>query len=340
MDYHSIIALGEYILQGNQISYENALKLTEVTMEDTPLLGAFANKIRRQFAGNSVDMCGLVNARSGMCSEDCKFCAQSIYYTTAAPLYDLRSTDEITISAQKAEREGAKRISIVTSGKGMINDPDFQKIIDAIKSIQLNTNLKVCANLGALTLLQAQILSANGIKRYAHNLETSKNFYPTVCTTHSYEERLTTIQAAKAAGMELCTGGIIGMGESWQDRVSFAFALRELDVTSIPINILNPIKGTAFEDIIPPSPLDIIKAFAIFRFILPNKIIRPAGGRELNLRDMQGQLMLSGANGLIIGNYLTFSGRDAAADFQMVQDAGLIPNAHCKGSNLLGGIQL
>ena len=329
MDYRGIIALGEYILQGNQISYEDSLRLTEVTTDDIPLLAAFANKIRQKFTGNGVDMCGLVSARSGMCSEDCKFCSQSVYHSTDAPIYDLLSTKEITISARKAAQKGARRISIVTSGKGMNNDPAFEKIIEAIEAILVETDLKVCANLGTLTLAQAQTLAASGIKRYAHNLETSKNFYPTVCTTHSYEERLATIQAAKTAGLELCTGGIIGMGESWQDRIDFAFALRELDVTSIPINILNPIKGTAFENVIPPTPLDIIKAFAIFRFILPDKIIRPAGGRELNLRDMQGQLMLSGANGLIIGNYLTFSGRDAAADFQMVQDAGLIPNSNC-----------
>jgi len=325
MDYRGIIALGEYILQGNQINYEDSLRLTQVTTEDVPLLAAFANKIRQQFAGNGVDMCGLVSARSGMCSEDCKFCAQSVYHSTTAPVYELRNAEEIIIAAQKAQQDGAKRISLVTSGKGMDNDPDFENIVEAIKATIRKTTLKVCANLGTITLPQARILATSGIKRYAHNLETSKNFYPSVCTTHSYEERLATIQAAKTAGMELCTGGIIGMGESWQDRIDFAFALRELDVTSIPINILNPIKGTAFEDIAPTAPLDIIKAFAIFRFILPTKIIRPAGGRELNLRDMQGQLMLSGANGLIIGNYLTFSGRDAAADFKMVRDAGLIP---------------
>lgn len=330
MDYRGIITLGEYILQGNQISYEDALTLTQVSKDDIPLLAGFANKIRQQFAGNSVDMCGLVSARSGMCSEDCKFCSQSVYHSTDAPVYELRNAEEITISAQTAQQQGAKRISIVTSGKGMDHDPDFQKIITAIEGIMRETDLKVCANLGTLTLPQAHTLAASGIKRYAHNLETSKNFYPSVCTTHSYEERLSTIQAAKTAGMELCTGGIIGMGESWRDRIDLAFALHELGVTSIPINILNPIKGTAFENIIPPTPLDIIKTFAIFRFILPDKIIRPAGGRELNLRDMQGQLMLSGANGLIIGNYLTFSGRDAAADFQMVQDAGLVPSNTCK----------
>lgn len=325
MDYHSIITVGESVLQGNPINYEDALQLADVATDDIPLLAAFANKIRQQFMGSGVDMCGLVSARSGMCSEDCKFCAQSVYHSTDTPVYGLRSAEEMTIAAKKAEQEGAKRISIVTSGKGMDHDADFTKIVEAITRIIRETKLKVCANLGTLTLPQAHILAASGIERYAHNLETSKNFYPSVCTTHPYEERMATIQAAQTAGMELCTGGIIGMGESWRDRIDFAFALRDLNVTSIPINILNPIKGTAFADIIPPTPLDIIKAFAIFRFILPNKIIRPAGGRELNLRDMQGQLMLSGANGLIIGNYLTFSGRDAVADFQMVHDAGLIP---------------
>lgn len=325
MNYREIITLGESVLQGHKILYEEALQLTKIMPEDIPLLSAFANKIRIQFTGKSVDMCGIVNARSGMCSEDCKFCAQSVYHNTAAPIYELLNIEQTIIAAQKAEEQGAKRISIVTSGKGMDHDPDFGKVINSIQAIMSNTNLNVCANLGTLTLDQAHMLANIGVKRYAHNLETSKNFYPSVCTTHSYEERESSIKAAKAAGMELCTGGIIGMGESWQDRIDFAFALLDLDVASIPINILNPIKGTALEDILPPSPLDIIKTFSIFRFILPDKIIRPAGGREINLRDMQGLLMLSGANGLIIGNYLTFTGRSAVDDFQMVQDAGLIP---------------
>jgi biotin synthase len=328
MNYRAIITLGESILDGHTIHYEEALRLTTVIDEDIPLLSAFANKIRIQFAGKAVDMCGIVNARSGMCSEDCKFCAQSVYHATESPVYELLSTEQIITAAQKAEEQGAKRISIVTSGKGMENDPDFDKIMVSIQGIMNHTSLKVCANLGTLTLGQAHELARIGVKRYAHNLETSKKFYPSVCTTHSYEERVATINAAKAAGMELCTGGIIGMGESWLDRIDFAFALKELGVVSIPINILNPIKGTVFEGVTPPSPLDLIKTFSIFRFIFPDKIIRPAGGREINLRDMQGHLMLSGANGLIIGNYLTFTGRNTAADFQMVQDAGLIPASY------------
>ncbi len=325
MHYREMITLGESILSGHQIQYEEALQLTHVLNEDIPLLSAFANKIRIHFTGRNVDMCGIVNARSGMCSEDCKFCAQSVYYDTKTPIHNLLNIEKITAAAQQAQEQGAKRISIVTSGKGMDSDPDFQKIIESIQAIMNYTSLNVCANLGTLTLDQARMLASSGVKRYAHNLETSENFYPSVCTTHSYQERVATVQAAKSAGMELCTGGIIGMGESWQDRIDFAFALKSLDVASIPINILNPIKGTALENVMPPSPLDIIKTFAIFRFIFPDKIIRPAGGREINLRDMQGHLMLSGANGLIIGNYLTFTGRNTVTDFQMVQDAGFIP---------------
>jgi biotin synthase len=337
MSYHKIIELYEYILQGRAIHYDDAIALTRTKKEDVPLLAGFANKIRQRFAGETVDMCGILNARSGMCSEDCKFCAQSVHHRTEIAKYGLLNTNTLLSSAQKAMKEGAQRISIVTSGKGMNTDPDFPDILQAIQAVIRETGLEVCANLGTLTPLQAQALADIGVKRYAHNLETSKSFYPKVCTTHSYEDRLKTLQAVKAAGMELCCGGIIGMGESWEDRISLAFALKELNADSVPLNILNPIKGTALEAVIPPSALDIIKTFAIFRFILPDKVIRPAGGRELNLRDLQGALMLAGANGLIIGNYLTFSGRDAAADFRMVQDAGLTPSGILQLQDQTGG---
>lgn len=326
MNSLAIVKLGELILQGHRLTYEEALPLQEILPEDIPILAAYANKIRDCYAGKSVDMCGIISARSGLCSEDCKFCAQSVYHETTVAAHPVLSTPELLAAAKKVEELGAKRFSVVTSGKGMENDPDFPVILEAIKAIIAQTELKVCANLGTITLEQAQALAAVGVKRYAHNLETSRRFYPDVCTTHSYEDRLTTIQAVKAAGMELCCGGIIGLGETWQDRFDLAFALRDCGAASVPINILNPIKGTALETITPPNPLEIIKTFAIFRFILPDAVIRPAGGREINLRDMQGWVMMAGANGLLIGNYLTFSGRDAAADFKMVYDAGLVPN--------------
>jgi biotin synthase len=213
----------------------------------------------------------------------------------------------------------------VTSGKGMSGDPDFPLIVEALRLIMQETPLKVCANLGTLTLAQAKALAEAGVKRYAHNLETSAGYYPNICTTHPYEERLATIRAVQAAGMELCTGGIIGLGETWDDRLDMAFALRTLDVASVPINILNPLKGTILEYIQPLAPLEILKTFAIFRFIMPAKTIRPAGGREINLRDLQGALMLSGANGLIVGNYLTFTGRNSKTDFAMIRDVELYP---------------
>jgi biotin synthase len=207
----------------------------------------------------------------------------------------------------------------------MEHDPDFARIAALIAEVVERSGIGICANLGTISGLQASRLAAAGLKRYAHNLETSQRFYPQICTTHPYEERLSTLLAAKAAGLELCAGGIIGLGETWKDRIDLALTLRELGVGSVPINILNPLPGTALEHQPRLSPLEIIKTFAIFRFILPDKVIRPAGGREVNLRDMQGAVMLAGANGLIIGNYLTFGGRDCGADFTMVNDAGLIP---------------
>lgn len=325
MDCRNIVSLGEKVLDGYRLTADDAAALTRVASPDIPILAAYANKIRHRYTGEGVDMCGIVNARSGLCSEDCKFCAQSVHHSTSAPVYPLLDAGQIVAAARKAQDEGAKRLSVVTSGKGMENDPDFSVIVTAIQTVIAATGLKVCANLGTITAAQAKTLAEAGVKRYAHNLETSRRHYPSVCTSHPYDERLATVAAAKAAGLELCTGGIIGLGETWQDRVDMALALRDIDPESVPINILNPIKGTAFESLQPPPPLEIIKTFAILRFILPDKIIRPAGGREINLRDMQGWLMLSGANGLIIGNYLTFSGRDAAADFRMVRDAGLQP---------------
>jgi len=325
MEALRITALGEEILCGHQVTYEEALALTNTETVDIPLLGAYAHKIRSKFAGDRVDMCGIVNARSGMCSEDCKFCAQSVYHQTDAPVYPLLNQEQLIVAAKKAEVEGAGRVSLVTSGKGMPRDPDFPLIVEALRLIMQETSLKVCANLGTLTPEQATALAGAGVKRYAHNLETSAGYYPKICTTHPYEERLATLRAVQASGMELCTGGIIGLGETWADRIDMAFALRFFDVASVPINILNPLKGTALQSMQPLAPLEILKTFAIFRFILPSKTIRPAGGRELNLRDLQGALMLSGANGLIVGNYLTFTGRNSKSDFTMIRDVELYP---------------
>ncbi|VBB06816.1 radical sam [Lucifera butyrica] len=321
-----IIRLGKKVLQGASITYEEAMRLQSVKTEDIPLLAAYANKIRHTYAGTTVEMCGIINARSGLCSEDCKFCSQSVYHQTQAPVFPLRQSDDLIAEAKKVAAHGVQRLSLVTSGKGMENDLDFPGLINRIAVLKETTGLSVCANLGTLRPDQAALLAAAGVRRYAHNLETSRSYYAKICSTHPYEDRLHTLKAAKAAGMELCSGGIIGMGETWQDRVELAFTLRSLEVDSVPVNILNPIKGTALEEMNPRiQPLEIIKTLALFRFILPDKVIRPAGGREINLRDLQGTAMLAGANGLIVGHYLTFSGRDTTMDYTMVRDAGLEP---------------
>lgn len=328
MDAKNIVRLGEMILDGYKLTRQEASELANAPEEDTPLLGAYANKIRNKFSGKTVDMCGVINARSGRCSEDCSFCAQSAHYSTNCSVFPLISQADALNSVVQLAKAGAARASIVTSGKGLSGDPDLDSILLLIAGLTKNAPIKVCANLGTLTYEQACLLFKAGIRRYAHNLETSERFYPEICTTHSYQERFNSLLAAKKAGLELCSGGIIGLGETWEDRIDLAFTLEALEVDSVPINILNPIPGTMLEKQSPLSPLEILKTFAIFRFILPSKVIRPAGGREVNLRDMQGAAMLSGANGLIIGNYLTFGGRDIAKDFSMVLDAGLTPPAN------------
>jgi biotin synthase len=325
MDAKHIVKLGEMVLDGYRVTTADALSLTQIAEEDIPLLGAYANKIRAKFSGTSVEMCGVINARSGSCTEDCKFCAQSVYHHTSCSPFPLITHNKALEQVEQLSKDGARRASLVTSGKGMETDPDFKPIVSLIQYVSEQSDIGICANLGTVSFDQALLLARAGVERYAHNLETSERFYPEVCTTHPYQERFNTLLAAKNAGLELCSGGIIGLGETWEDRISLAVTLRELDVDSIPINILNPIPGTSLESQTPLSPLEILKTFAIFRFILPAKVIRPAGGREVNLRDMQGTIMLSGANGLIVGNYLTFNGRDTAKDFTMVYDAGLNP---------------
>jgi biotin synthase len=326
MDARDIVALGEAVLAGHAVSRADALALAGAGEEDSPLLAAYAHKIRARFAGRAVDMCGVVNARAGLCPEDCKFCAQSVRHAAASPVFPLIGANEALAAYAGLAAAGARRASLVTSGKGMERDPDFPRIAALVAAVVDRSPIGVCANLGTLGRGQAARLAAAGLRRYAHNLETSERFYPQICTTHPYAERHDTLLAAREAGLELCSGGVIGLGETWADRIDLALTLRALDVASVPLNILNPLPGTALEHQPPLPPLEIIKTFAIFRFILPGKVIRPAGGREVNLRDLQGAVMLAGANGLIIGNYLTFGGRDCAADFAMVRDAGLIPD--------------
>lgn len=325
MSYDLIFEVGKKVLNGGAISREEAIALTKIEEADIPILLGVANKVRETFTGNRVDTCEIVNARSGGCSENCKFCAQSAHHETKIEVYPLMSEEDILAAAKKAEKDGAYRFCIVTAGRGMEGDPDFNRIVNAIKRIGEETSLGRCCSLGTLQDEHVADLKAAGISRYHHNLETSRSNFNNICTTHTYDERVSTIKRIKNAGLQACSGCIIGMGETWEQRVELAFDLKELDVDSIPVNVLNSIKGTALEGSQKLKPMEILQAFAIFRLILPTKIIRYAGGREHNLGELVPLGFLSGVNGMLIGNYLTTQGKGASDDLNMVSNLGLEP---------------
>lgn len=284
-----------------------------------PSLIALADKIRRENAGPKVELCNIMNAKSGMCPEDCGFCAQSSRHSTGAAVYPLKEKKDMVEAARRAKEIGAERFDIVTSGNALSKD-EVKTIADAISEIRSTVGIKMCASLGRLDIESLSLLKEAGVSRYHHNIETAPNFYRKIVTTHSFQDRLDTVRAAKKVGMEVCCGGIIGMGETWADRVDMAYILKELDVDSIPINILVPIKGTPLGKTAPLSCIDAIKTIAIFRIILKDKIIKIAAGRESILRDFQAMAFMAGANGMLIGGYLTLRGREVKEDWQLVEE--------------------
>jgi len=311
--------LVDRIKSGGEINFDEAMDLDRLKGEQLYELFLAALRVTRHFHGNRVDLCSIINAKSGRCSEDCIFCAQSGHYRTGVSVYPLLSKEEILKQAYKMEAEGARRFSLVTSGKG-ISDSDFEKILVIFQSLREKISLNLCASLGIINYDQAVLLRKNGVTRYHHNIETSQSFYTKICTTHSYYERVETILAAGKAGLDICAGGIIGLGESWRQRVEMAFELKKLRVVSVPVNILTPIKGTPLWGSHVPAPLEVLQTLAMFRLVLPGAVIRLAGGREAALRDLQSTALLAGVNGLMVGNYLTTSGRKVNDDLQMLKD--------------------
>ena len=280
---------------------------------------AFADKIRRDSIGSKFELCNIINAKSGLCSEDCKFCAQSSRHCADIPIYPLKKKNQIVKAAQQAKEIGAGKFGIVTSGN-RLKASELDIIAQAISEIKSKVGIEVCASLGALEKCELSTLKEAGLSRYHHNIETSARFYSRIVSTHSFEERINTIRAAKEAGLEVCSGGIIGMGESWQDRIDMALLLKKLNVDSIPINLLVPIKGTSLESLNPISCIDAIRTICIFRIILKDKIIKIAAGRETILKDFQALGLMAGANGMLIGGYLTIKGRDVAEDRRLIEE--------------------
>ncbi|SHK24809.1 biotin synthase [Caminicella sporogenes DSM 14501] len=319
-----ILKITDKVLKGEDITYEEALDLINIddnNMEILEYLFQGANKIREKFMGKKVDLCTIINAKSGMCSEDCKFCAQSSHYNTDVKKYNLLDYDEILKRAKEMEKAGAHRFSLVTSGKG-IKGKEFDKLLDIYKRLNRDTNLKLCASHGVISYEQVLKLKESGVSMYHHNIETCKDYYQEICTTHSYEERIQTIKNVINAGMDICCGGIIGLGESLEDRVKMAFEIKELGVKSIPINVLNPIKGTPLEDKEILHPFEILKTMAVYRYIIPDSYIRYAGGR-MAIKDKQNIGFKAGVNAALVGNYLTTIGSDINKDKKMILCEGL-----------------
>jgi len=319
---NELIKIKEKAIKGIMIEKEEAFYLVNVTGPDVYELFSYANRIRESFKGNFIDLCSIINAKSGGCPEDCKYCAQSAHYNTKIDSYPLISVDEMVKSAGEAKQNGARRFCIVTSGKRIDDIEELGIIAEGISRIR-DIGLLPCATLGMLGKEELNLLKEAGLHRYHHNLETSSSFFPEICTTHTYDEKIKTIKTAKELGLSVCSGGIFGMGEGWDDRIEMAFTLRELCVDSIPINFLNPIPGTPLEKMGYLNPIEALKIIALFRFILPDKEIRICGGRNVVIRSLQPFIFLSGADGILIGNYLTTRGRNPEDDIKMMEDLGL-----------------
>ncbi len=272
-------------------------------------------------------LCSIINAKSGKCSEDCAFCVQSAHFATDAPVYPLKSTEEIVAAAREAKAIGAGRFSIVTSGRGP-TDREVDKIAETFATIRREVDIKLCASLGIMTREQLLRLKQAGISRYHHNLETSKEFFPKIVSTHTFEERIATIRAAQEIGLEVCAGGIIGLGESEEDRISLACTLRELEVDSVPFNILIPLPGTPLADRPPLTATEILRAIALFRLINPEVPLRLCAGRETALTDLLGMACMAGADAMMIGGYLTQRGRMPETDHRLVAQMQELWN-HC-----------
>lgn len=309
--------LGHAVMQGRQVTKEEALWLYEQPLEK---LCHTADAIRRHFCSNGFDVCTIINGKSGRCSENCRFCAQSAHNHTGAQEYPLLCEEEILAQAKTQARQGVLRYSIVTSGK-KLSDQEVYQMCQAVRRIRRETDLSVCVSFGLLAKEQFQRLREAGVSRVHNNLETSRRNFPNVCTTHTFEDKINAIQAAKEAGLSVCSGGIMGLGETLEDRIEMALTLRELGVKSVPVNFLNPIPKTPMERNERITEEEARRIVAVYRFLLPEAAIRLAGGRGL-LADKGRGCFQSGANAAISGDMLTTAGITVQTDLEILRELG------------------
>jgi biotin synthase len=322
-EIQSLEALTCQVLEGRPLSREQAEWMVEEVC-DEHLLDLFrgASRIRDHFLGRQVRCCSIAAARVGECDQDCAFCSQSAHYQTHVKGLTVLPADEVRLASREAADAGAQCFGIVTSGLGP-TDAEIERWGSTFEKIRVEGRIGLCASMGVLTAAQARRLAELGVRRYNHNLQTSRRHFPTIVSTHNYDDRLATLRNLRAAGIELCCGALFGMGETWADRLDLAFELRAVEPEVVPLNFLIPIAGTPLADLPPLEPNECLKIIAVYRYLLARQEITIAGGRETQLRDVQSWIFAAGATGFLIGNYLTTCGRSAEADRRMVRDLGL-----------------
>jgi biotin synthase len=325
-DFDFIDSCMKKVINGNIISFDEAERL--IKTNDLIKLADSANIITKKFNEDNIDVESLINAKSGNCPEDCSFCAQSTFYKTGISKYPLLADDIILEKAREAQLNGAASFCLVCAYREPSQN-DFEKICKIIEKLRKELKLDINVSLGFMTTERAVRLKSLGVKRYNHNLETSESFFPKICKTHEFSDRIRTARIVKGAGLGLCCGGIIGMGETTRQRIELAFSISTLEPDEVPINILIPRKGTPKElDNCLIHPIDIIRTIAVWRFIMPKTILKIAGGREVHFGDGGKLALHAGANGIIIGGYLTTNGNEPNKDIQMIHKIGLDTRIH------------
>ena len=322
MEKRFFLALAERILSGSSPEREEYKALTDTPLERVFDMLTGADMIREAYFNRGVHLCTICNAKSGRCSEDCVFCSQSSSAITAAPVYPLIGKEQMKAGSAEAVESGINRYSIVTSGRRLPKN-EIVSVAQAIRDMD-SERAGLCCSLGTIDREDLALLRNAGMTRYHHNLETSESFFKTICTTHSYQDRLDTIAAAREQGLSLCVGGLFGMGETDEQVFELAMTIKGLDVDSVPVNFLTPIKGTKLESARELSPLRCLKIIAMLRYALPDKDVLVCGGREENLRELHPFVFYAGASGLMTGNYLTTKGRTYKKDLKMIEDLGFL----------------
>ncbi|WP_226479326.1 biotin synthase BioB [Natrinema amylolyticum] len=318
----------ERVMAGERLDRTDGLALMAQPVDALAEAGA---AVRDRFGDGTVDACSIVNAKAGDCAEDCGFCAQSVHFDTGIDTYGFLGPEKILEAAKRAERDGAQRFGIVVAEKGVSKEHrpgEWAEVLESIRRVRDECDLEVDASLGILTEEEAAILAEEGINHYNHNIETSPNYFPEIIGSHSFEDRVKTLEVAKEAGMDLCAGVILGMGETPTDRVEAAIALQDIGVSSLPVNVLNPVAGTPLaEEGVDITTEEIVKTVAVYKLLHPDARVRLTGGREVNLEPDEQHLPLeAGADGILTGDYLTTEGQSPGDDLEIVERAGLEPN--------------